>query len=570
MLARNWGRSIIVPGQDQNYVRTAYSPEDLDKDKGVPQIYYCHNVMPCQEGLQSIGYVGILPSAGYTGFKEIFILRDDSDNKAFLGVRDTGAGNQFWISDGTGAAWIQKPTWGPGLVTTAYISGVTYIFVEGYACFTYNFITTNFDLVYLKGVNYLNITGICAAAGYMILWTKGVPAKTVTVAAANAGDYKVFTNTVSGVLVGASVTGTGVPSGTFIYAVYQPGDGGPAIYLTNPVTTNITSVTWTIGSNTSIIAWSSTTDPTDFIPSAITGAGGGPVEAAKGSINYCIAHTLGFIIGTADNCIAALYQNNQLFPFQFREIVNSGGMTSLDLVSYDANTSGLYSYTTSGLQLINTQQTQTVNTEITDFISGSNFEDFDDTALQLVETHLTSPMVKRLAVVVDRYLCVSYGISSLTHIIIYDLVTKRYGKLKIPHVQVFTYHLVATGTLEAPRQSIAILQTNGTVTRVDFDISSTTSSGTLVLGKYQYVRARLMTLDTIALDSVNVGETFNLTLMTALDGKNTVNTTPVLTYSNGYSREYSMRDTGINHSICMQGGFMLDSLVLQFHIHGKR
>ena len=36
------------------------------------------------------------------------------------------------------------------------------------------------------------------------------------------------------------------------------------------------------------VAWSSTIDPTDFVPDSLTGAGGGGVEEVKGAINYCI------------------------------------------------------------------------------------------------------------------------------------------------------------------------------------------------------------------------------------------------------------------------------------------
>jgi hypothetical protein len=250
--------------------------------------------------------------------------------------------------------------------------------------------------------------------------------------------------------------------------------------------------------------------------------------------------------------------------------VNSGGMTSLDLVSWDANSSGLYVYTTSGLQLISTQQTQTTNTEITDFISGSNFEDYDDVTKTFTETHLVAPMTKKLTVVADRYLVISYGVSGLTHAIVYDLITKRYGKLKVPHVQCFTYELPSVGILETPRQSFAFLQTDGKVVRVDFDIASTTSNGTAILGKYQYVRARNLILDTICLESTRVGQSFALTLMTALDGKNPVNSTPDLLSASGQQRLYGTRAEGKNHSLLLEGGFMLNSLILQFHIGSKR
>jgi hypothetical protein len=561
---------VIVPGQDQNYVRTAFSGEDLDKDRGVPQVYYCHNVMPHQEGLQSVGYREILPGVpAAVGFQQIILLRDDLDNKAFLGVRDIGGSTSFYISDGTGSPWQHKAISPSGLLTTAYVAGTHYVFLQGAGCFKYNFTAGTVEPVLLAGINYPLITGICAASGYLIAWTKGVPgiSKTVTVV---KGDYRITLPDTSGILMGQVVTGPGVPPDTFVAEIHLATHGGPAVVLTNPIDADGVDISMIFGASTSTVAWSSTIDPTDFVPSAISGAGGGPIEAAKGNINFCIPHTLGFIVGTADNCIAALYQSNQLFPFQFRELVNSGGMTSLDLVSWDANSSGIYAYTTSGVQLISAQQTQTVLTEITDFISGSNFEDFDDTTKTFTEVILTQPLKKKLTVVIDRYLVVSYGVNSLTHALVYDLITKRYGKLKGEHSQCFTYQIATGNILEAPRQSIGFLRTDGSVFTVDFNISSPYSNGTLLLGKYQYVRSRNLILDTITFESVRATQSFNLTLLTALDGKNTVNSIPALSYSSGLVRTYACRAEGRNHSLLLQGGFMANSLTMQFHLGGKR
>lgn len=564
-ISENYGRSVIVPGQDQNYVRTAFSSEDLDKDKGTPQIYYCHNVMPHQEGLQSIGFKPVQAGIGYgvNPFTAIYLIRDFADNKAYLGVAIDSNAIYAYIADGNGGGWVYKT--GANVpnaqLTVAYVAGVTYIYIAYVGCFKYDFQTAQFQAVTLAGLTVSNVAGICAASGYMIAWSKGTPGVTKS-GVLVLGSTQVNIDTL-GLGIGMVVSAPSIPSSSTIVGI-----GVGAIFLDQAALATATE-TLVFAPLSSVVAWSSTVDPTDFVPSAITGAGGGPLEAAKGAINYCVPHTLGFIIGTADNCIAAIYQNNQLFPFQYRELVNSGGMTSLDLVTWDANSAGLYCYTTSGLQLINTQQTQTVLTEITDFISGSYFEDFDDATKTFTRTELTAPMQKKLSVVADRYLVVSYGISSLTHAIVYDLITKRYGKLKGDHVQCFTI-APTTGIAEIPRQSIGFLRVDGSVYRVDFDIASKDLQGTVILGKYQYIRARMMTLDTIAVETFRSQQTCNLTVLTALDGKNTVQTTPYLSYDGGSTREYSCRETGINHSLLFQGGFLLNSLVLQFHIHGKR
>jgi hypothetical protein len=50
LISALFGRSVIVGGPDQNFIRQLYSPEDPDKDIGVPQIYYLHNVLPTSSG----------------------------------------------------------------------------------------------------------------------------------------------------------------------------------------------------------------------------------------------------------------------------------------------------------------------------------------------------------------------------------------------------------------------------------------------------------------------------------------------------------------------------------------
>ena len=492
-LSEYMGRSIIVPQYDNQFVprQNISNQQDTNEDSnvGIPQIYYAHNVMPHQHGLQSIGYTTVLNAAtGTASFTQLFLLRDSTDAKVYLGVKSNG---DFWINDGTG--WVYISTYSAGAnVTIAYVSGVTYIYVANYGCLVYNFITKAFTPTDLTGLTASTVLGICPSYGYLIAWTS------------------------------------------------------------------------------TTVAWSSTITPTDFTPSLVTGAGGGSVESARGAINICVPHTLGFIVYTTANAVAALYQANARFPFQYREIVNSGGVNSRSQVTYDANTASHYVYSTSGVQMVSTQQTQTVFPEITDFISGRYFEDFDDITNTFNTIILNTGMQKQISMVADRYLVVSYGISALTHAIVWDISNKRYGKLKIPHVECFEYELQTPGIVEIPRQSLAFLQADGTVKVVDFSVNSSNANGTLILGKYQFVRTRLLQLDIIELENVVASNTFNLSILTSLDGKNNVASTPNLLPSVGLSRKYGCRAIGVNHSLLFQGGWTLISLVLTFNIHGKR
>lgn len=488
-LSENFGRSIIVPQYDNTFNRQVQSAEDDDKDIGIPQIYYCHNVMPHPQGLQSVGYTSLL-NGGLANFSQFIVtIRDSGDNKAYLAQTSTG---DFYVS--TGGPWVFKGNFpSTGIVTTAFVSGVTYIYVQGNGCYYYNFGAAAFIPVFLTALPFGGVLiGICAAAGYMIAWTKDT------------------------------------------------------------------------------VYWSSTIDPTDFTPSLITGAGSGSVEGAKGSITVCVAHLLGFIVYTSANAVAALFSGNARYPFNFREIVSSGGLASLNLIAAGADQGNHYAYTTSGMQLISTSVAQTAYPEITDFISGKLFEDFDEVSNSFTTIQLSATMKKRVNVISDRYLVISYGVSSLTHAIVFDLSLKRYGKLKINHVDTFEYQLPNTGVTETPRQSIGFLQVDGTAQVVDFDVFSLDDAGVLLLGKYQFVRPRFLQMDQIALENVRVGAGFSLTDLYTLDGKTYLQDTPYLNTAVGLFRSYLSRVVGLNHSLLFKGSFQVCSLVLTFHIHGKR
>lgn len=318
------------------------------------------------------------------------------------------------------------------------------------------------------------------------------------------------------------------------------------------------------------VLWSSTISPVDFIPSLITGAGGGGVQAAQGNITTCVNHQLGFIVYTTDNSVAAVYSGNARYPFNYRELVSSGGVANINLVSGDSNSSNQYGYTTSGMQLISMTGTQTVMPEVTDFIAGALFEDFDDVALTLVQTPLTTTMKKELSTISNRYLIISYGILSFTHALVYDIVMKRYGKLKIPHIGCFEWQLLTPEVNETPRTSIGFLQQDGTIKVVDFTFNSPTSNGTMLLGRFQYVRARTMILEEAKFESVNVNDTFVVTDQISIDGKNIALSQTGYPKISGELRDFKFHADGINHTLVCQGGFYANSFELTFHIGGRR
>lgn len=322
------------------------------------------------------------------------------------------------------------------------------------------------------------------------------------------------------------------------------------------------------------VAWSSLVDPTDFTPSLSTGAGSGSVQEAKGDIVTCVSHGSGMVIYTNQNAIAAAYSANARYPFNFKELSGSGGVASASMIAAEANSAAHYVYSSSGLQSMSLLACTTVMPEVTDFLSGTLFEDFEEATNTLTQTRATTPLLKRLAHVSDRYLVLSYGLAdfypSYTHALVLDTVMKRWSKFRFTHTKVFEFQLMTDEVVETPRKSLAFLTSLGQVYIADLEPASSTNNGVLILGKIQLIRQRTCTLDSIDVENVPEDSVFSCSDLYALDGKNFTEKVGYLQTSVGLFRRILFNVTAINHSLLFKGAFDLVSLVASLHPHGRR
>jgi len=495
-LSENFGRTVIVGNIDQNVAKSADpSGQDKTHNAGIPQMYYCHNVMPSQQGIQSISYSQ--RTAAVVGLASNFVgvisLRDALGNSAYLGYT---YGGDFYIAKAPFDTWqfvVTIPEAVNKLVTRAYAQGVTYIYVANSACYRYDFSTDQLVEVTLNGLTASAIKGVTSLAGYLIVWSDDT------------------------------------------------------------------------------VAWSAAADPTDFLPSLSTGAGSGAVEGAAGSILVCAAAHAGLLAYTTGNVIAVTYTGNAQFPFIFRALPNSGGLKSATHIDYDSQAGQQYAYTTSGFQLFDVQKAQTVLSDLTDFIAGSVFETCDAVSGIFTKTTLSAnaSLVKAIKFIANRYLVASYGITSFTHAIVYDTQLKRFGKLKINHVQC-TDLLLGEDSHDVPRSSIGFLQTTGAIKYVNFDANAAASDAVALLGKYQLSRSHTLQLLGVELENVEAGDDFTLRDFLTIDGKNATQHTLSLTEEEGMYRRYDTRLSAKNHSLMLTGAFSLNSLILTFSLGGRR
>lgn len=501
--SQDWGRSVIMKQFDQNFSRQIVSPTDPDKDIGIPQIYYCHNVMPASQGFQSVDYQQIIPSITTAGFILKSMPYTNTSNTAsgrllFVFIPGAPSFITVWKCPLGATSWTfvtNTAYGGPGNspnITSANVGGQTYFYIPETNCFTFD--GTNWTIVGLTGLTPALIIGISDAFGYMIAW----------------------------------------------------------------------------GANT--VSWSSTISATDFTPSLITGAGGGGISALRGNITLVTRHTFGFIAFSPYNCVAAVYSGNSRYPFNFREIIGGGGLaTEGQYIDLDTESGNLYAWTTAGMQIISVTQAQTVFPDMANFIGGSRMEDFDDFTLTFTETDVgIGFLAKAITVVSDRYLVISYGTTPFTHALVYDIPMKRWGKLKVSHIQVLNF--VHNNVDNEARTSFCVLDGTGKVQMVDFSTvpGFQRPGGTIILGKYQHTRNRLITLQEVDIEYIVNTVSITVNAVPTLDGKTWL--TPVLMSPRALTDapQYYGRVTGVNFSLIFQGTFRLDSLFIAYTMNGRR
>lgn len=372
---------------------------------------------------------------------------------------------------------------------------------------------------------------------------------------------------------------------------------------------DITQIIGIFSANGYMLAWtsdsvvySSLSDPTNFIPSIQTGAGGGKILDVKGSINICLPVSGGFLIYCEKNIVGAAYSGNVYYPYIYLEVKGSGGVDTIDKIAYQSNLPYHVAMTTAGIQQVSIDSAIHTLPELSDFLTGKIFEDFDETTLTFSEQYLTRQLNIKFSYVSDRFFVCSYGVSApdFTHAVVYDLALNRFGKVKIPHRSAFSYgvptpfgeltyaQLQSTSVndlrgssyydlfsgahlLITPKQNLAFLQEDGTVQLVDFSLGESVASGVFILGKFQFSRSSVIVHQRTDIETVNRNNTFSLYILPSYDGKDfgpAVSTTTNAT--NDLTRTFARRITATNISLLAVGAFDATSIVINFTLGGIR
>lgn len=523
------GKTVIQPQLDQSYTPAPLTATE-ERDKGIPEAWYMHNVLPSLYGYKSIAYSKIISGVtGGTGFKRVFAIKDFAGNRGHIAITDS----KTYLATSADPSWSDVTPVGQPLnadVTSADATGTSFICYAKFGIFT-------IDLVN-KVLNSAAIT-----------WDSP--------------------------LTNASIVGIGASNN------YLLAHDGATLY------------------------WSSSLNVLDFVASQITGAGKGTPTAAIGAIVAIAKVGIGYAIYCQGNIVVASFSGNVQYPWLFKEAPNGAGLPSVYHLSVTGDEGSNYAWTTAGLLKVTLSGCAAVHPEVSDFLAGRIFEDYDTNTDVLTMSYLNSQLLVRLAYVESRYLCISYGQSSLTHCMVYDTSLKRWGKLKIPHAQVFdisfsiqasstnTYAVytdwglssyIGLGThvytdyqpsylTSAPeaKHSISFLQADGSVQLASFDFGDATADSVLIMGKYQVFRLNTVAVQGFTIETIDdVNTDFSVKVLTSQDGKNTDSVTIPYETIVPNMRDYDCLAVGQNHSLLIKGAFHMVGLLLIFTKFGNR
>jgi hypothetical protein len=505
----NFGRSVIITGLDQDYQRKLASQEDKDKDQGLPQAFYMHNVLPTEYGYKSVGYtqkLNALPPAA----------------------------DQLFVSESTGFLTVDNIH----LLSLRTLTGAT----------AYHNAPSDGATIDIA---------VNAPAG-----TGGIETDrfTLTTAQVNARLFIAYATDIP-------------PGGIYEFTQVEPIPLSVSRLLTGFPANRLDGIFASRGRlmwwNSTTIGGSSLTNPLDHAPSTITGAFNTQVQEAKGNIVYCVETLWGFIVYCQYNIIAAEFTGNIANPYIYRELYNSAGIISFRHVTRDDSLDVHYAYTLSGFLRITSNRADIVLPELTELIKNGVLVNYDIALRQFLYSTIGSNTRWSVALnfVGERYLAISVGdgtgptdTTPYQFAFVYDTALQRWGMLKHVHTHVFTWR---------EDNSIAFLQSSGAAYVVRSSEFVTPTDAVLALGNYQLTRGSKCALQQI---EVQNREDFNTacTVHTSLQGKTTnYITTPTTTYSLGGLKIFNGLQVGLNHKLFLTGPFDINSLILTFSTHGR-
>lgn len=342
------------------------------------------------------------------------------------------------------------------------------------------------------------------------------------------------------------------------------------------------------------VLWSTPNDPLEFA-NLLIGAGNSIPIDLRGTIVGAAAIGGGFVIYTTEGAVAAFFTNDATVPFRFVGIDNSGGVTSMQRVASDANISGHFTFGSGGFQNVTLQGASGQWPEATDFISGKEFEQWNKTT-KSVEYSQVIGLDCALVFLASRYVIISYGLKdeSFSHALVFDTLLKKWGKLRVDHVDVAmavpgiefnatSYDELILGYDEyvgpysgflgsaqgaLPNASTFLfVNANGATRIMTFNASNslTGAESVMVLGRYQVTRDNMVTWQRAQLDGAS--EDTNCFLLPSFNGWERDTFVTPMKLEDG---KWGGQKTCQNFDLAFTSAFDASNLIIEAKQHGKR
>lgn len=170
LLASLQGRTIVVGKSDATYAPQIDANTEVTKDIGIPQLFYCHNVLPHAQGYIAVSYDQIAAASAGALHTGCLFIKDPAGNKGYVSLDTAGT---LWVHSVASAVFTSKLVNAAAAgkrLSVAYVAGESYLYVENIGCYRYDFGAALFVAVVLTGLVAANIVGLTAASGYMVAW----------------------------------------------------------------------------------------------------------------------------------------------------------------------------------------------------------------------------------------------------------------------------------------------------------------------------------------------------------------------------------------------------------------
>lgn len=524
MTIADGGRTVIIPGPDQNFDRRV-DPTGEQKDAGIPQALYMENVIPTVNGYQSVGYIkstsNISAAGSYLlGVFEVFAADSFGVvNKNFIFQSDTG--NLTCGQLGLDAISYSGTAISAGdILSSAVVGPVAYIFAEGS------------DQLYtvLGTTGALLLTNITASVTPLNFFNTAAIKEIIS-----------FAN--------------------YLIAVDFQGR----------------------------VYYSSLTTPTDFVASLVSGAGSIVPNDLIGKVSGVEITSSGFYIYTEQAGVFCQYTGNARYPFKFTPIKNFGGSPYIfplrnRLSAGSINVLGSVVVDRfRAVKSVERDVAEHLDPAISDLLTNGSAQALLDYTTNVLTEQLVSTVYPLVHIWKERYIVISINdsvaslTSQYTYAIIIDAVTKRTGKLKVSHKFVISSDLYGLGFVDSSAKVLRYLMLDIYNQKIPFTPNTLeTSQAALLLGKFQYVRSRMMQMEKIEIEgpqntAIVSSPNFSLALIPSQDGRNFDAPIPLSPTSlSGGLVVYHCHHTARNHSILLKGAFSINTLQLRFVPGGER